>query len=533
MTTKGENPPFRHPLPDAPGRDVIADWFCLHQVAITALCVFAAALTFFGSLLYPGLGGVLNSGDSAKFQVLGHTSILVHGPGYPLVLMLGTVVRFLSLPVPDWWAMTFALSAIPGSVAITFVFLIVERLTRSIAFGLAGAIWLASASLMAVQATEAEVYALTLAFILGTSFLLILFVQTRRLNFFLAACAVYSLSFGNHLMMIMLVPMFLIVTLIHYRIVLRWRPVAIVLGFILVGASQYLYLAYIAYSPDTAYSEYMPLPPATVMELVHYILGTYFSDLYGSGMQSTLTLEALLTTFRSAYPGLSLPLVIMGVLLFFAGWARRDIAWRGLAVIYGTGLSFVPFALWYGAYDIQAFHLPVLGPFLVASVATIGWWLRDRKLAFTVLTAAALVAGLVRAGQTAMILSDREPAFAGVRSAVEELVRQSPVENPIIAMSYGVRMATLYYELRGEVPTTPTYRVHWRAIALVEDQPSVGGIVVPAEGYQFVRWIEEKRPDMTCETQEIRQSEDAAWPAYSFECHSQATSAPAAADSPG
>jgi hypothetical protein len=45
------------------------------------------------------LGGVLNTGDSAKFQTLGHTSILVHRPGHPSVLMLGTLVRALDLPV--------------------------------------------------------------------------------------------------------------------------------------------------------------------------------------------------------------------------------------------------------------------------------------------------------------------------------------------------------------------------------------------------------------------------------------------------
>lgn len=521
MTAESQHIPLKRPLAGAAWADAVADRLRAHRLAITALCVFAAALTFYGNLLYPGLGGELNSGDSAKFQTLGHSSIMVHGPGYPLVLMLGAAVRFLPLPGQDWWVMTFALSAVPASAAITLAFLVTERLTRSILMGLAGAVWLAGAGLMAVQATEAEVYALTLAFIFGVSFLLIRFVQTGRLGFFLAACAVYCLSFGNHLMMIMMVPMFLVIAAIHYRSVLRPRPLAIVFGFILLGASQYLYLAYIAYSPDTAYSEYMPLPP-TPLDLLHYILGTYFSDLYGSGLQSTLTLEALFTTFRSAYPGLSLPVVIAGAGLFLAGWRRRDAGWYGLAVLYGTGLSFVPFALWYGAYDIQAFHLPVLGPFMVAAVAAFGWWLRGRGAALACLAAAILIAGTVRAGQTAMILNSRTGTFAELRPAIVAMTDLAPVENPIVAMSYPVRMATLYYELRGEVPTKPDYSVHWRAIALVDEQPSVGGIVVPTEGYQFVRWIEQKRPDMTCRTEDIRQPGGTDWPAYSFECRTGA-----------
>lgn len=520
MSIQEPHPSLKTPFAGRSGDGPFLVWIRAHGLALTAFCVFAAALTLYGSLLYPGLGGELNSGDSAKFQVLGHTSIMVHGPGYPLVLMLGAVIRFLSLPVPEWWAMTFALSAVPGAVAVTLALLIVQRITQSLLFGLAGAVWLAGSGLLMIQATEAEVYALTLAFILGVCFLVILFVQTRRIGFFLAASALYCLSFGNHLMMIMLLPMCLLITALHYRLTLRPRILAIVLGFILLGASQYLYLAYIAHSPDTAYSEYMPLPP-TPMELVHYILGTYFSDLYGSGLHSTLTLEALLKTFRSANPGFSLPVVSAGIVLFVAGWGRRDIAWRGLAVIYATGLSFVPFALWYGAYDIQAFHLPVLGPFMVASVATIGWWLRGRRMLLGAIAVAVLAIGSWGIVQTTMVLKNRSPGFAGLRDVVATMIEQSPVEHPIVAMSYGTRMATLYHELRGALPTTPIYRVRWRAIAVIEDQPSIGGIVIPAEGYQFIRWIEEKRPDMICKTREAEPAEQKEWPAYFFECHSR------------
>lgn len=486
-------------------------------LVLTAAIIFLSWLVYYGLCLFPGLGGELNTGDSAKFQILGHTSIMVHGPGYPLVLLLGAGVRALALPFTAWWTLTFALSAAPAAFANSVSFLIVHRLTGSYVYGIAAALLLGSAGLMAIQATEAEVYALALAFILTILFLLILFVETKNIRYFVAACAVYALSFGNHLMMIMFISVFIYISIAHYRIVLRPVPVCLVLFFILLGASQYLYLAYVANDPATAYSEYMPLPPQP-MELVHYILGTYFSDLYGSGMQSTTTLEALIGTLRSAHPWISLPMIVVGILLFIAGWKYRDTSWRCLAVVYGGALAFLPFVLWYGAYDIQAFHLPMLGPLLVATVAVPGWWLRGHPALRMWVGAFLILIGTVRAGQTALVLGQREPIFTGLRPAVEQMVAQSPVERPVVAMSYELRMATLYYELRNEVPRSPIYRVRWRAITEVMDRARVGGIVVPTDGYQFVRWIEHRRPDMRCRTNIIKLPEGTRWPAYAFEC---------------
>jgi hypothetical protein len=489
----------------------------IDRVAAAAAAVFLVSLVYYGSCLFPGLGGELNPGDSAKFQILGHTSILVHGPGYPVVLAIGALVRALALPLPAWWVLTFALSAVPGAVANTFAFLITRRLTGSIGFGAAAALLLGSAGLVAVQATEAEVYALTLAFVLCIVFLLIVFVETRRLGWFLAACAVYAASFGNHLMMIMLLPLFLWMAVVHRDLLLEPRPVALAGLFILLGAAQYLFLAHVAYSPGTAYSEYMPLPPEP-MALVHYILGTYFSDLYGSGLVSTRTLEALISTLRSAHPWVSLPLIVVGAALIAAGWWRRDARWRGLALVFAAALCFVPFVLWYGAYDIRAFHGPVLGTALVAAVAALGWWARRSPAVGNALIAVLLLVGAVRAGQTAWLLATREPPFAGLEPAIEEMVAQSPVDRPLVAMSYGLRMATLYHELRGELPQAPVYRVHWRAIADVERRRPLGGIVVPTDGYQFVRWIEHHRPDLRCRTGKVRRTQPTQWPAYLFEC---------------
>lgn len=458
----------------------------------------------------------MNGGDSAKFQTLAHSQIMVHGPGYPLVLFLGAVLRALDLPVEPWRAMTFALAAVPGAVANTMAFLIVERATRSIAFGVAAAVLLGSASLMAVQATEAEVYPLALAFILATVFLLVLFVETGRRGYFLAACAVYAISFGNHLMMIMLVPLFLWVIAAHWRLLLRPRMVALVFLIFLIGACQYLYLAYIAFDPATEYSEYLPLPPAPV-ELLGYIAGTYFSGLYGSGLASTHTSETLLITLRSAHPWVSMSLIVVGVGLFAAGWRHRDAGWFALAIVLGAALSFLPFMLWYGAYDIQAFHLPVLGPLLIGAVAACGWWLGRWKMLQHAAALLLIVFGIWRAGIVADRLMEREPIFTNLPEAVEALVSQAPVDAPLVSMSYNLRMAVLYHELLGDLPEA-RYRVPWRVDSTVVESQPVSGIVVPTDGDQLLRWIEHRHPHLACRSQPLEQASSTPWPAYWFQC---------------
>lgn len=488
---------------------------------LIAACVLCFWIIYYGYCIFPGLGGMLNAGDSAKFQTLGHTSILVHGPGYPLILMLGSAVRTLSLPWEPWWVMTFLMASVPGAVANTMTFLIVGRLTRSVVFGLAAAMLLGSAGLMAVQSTEAEVYPLALAFILSTGFLLLRFIETKQQGYFIAACGVYALSFGNHLMMIMMVPVFLWVTAAHFRILLRSKTIVTVLLLVMAGASQYLYLAWVTHMPTTAYSEYLPLPPTT-SDLLSYIAGTYFSDLYGSGLASTQTTEVLLNTLSFAHPRLSAPIIIAGILAFASGWWRRDAGWTGPALILGIGLAFMPFILWYGAYDIRAFHLPVLGPLLIGSIGAVGWFLARWPKARLSVGMILLAFGVLRAGEMAGYLSAREPVFDGLVETLEVIVPQSPVDNPVVSMTYDMRMATLYHELLNEVPQPASYRVTWRTADEIAKRDPVGGLVVPTDGGQFLQWIEYRHPNLFCRTRPVEQQTGTRWPAYGFLCEERA-----------
>src|SRR5690606_33290536 len=119
-----------------------------------------------------------------------------------------------------------------------------------------------------------------------------------------------------------------------------------------------------------------------------------------------------------------------------------------------------PFVLWYGAWDIRAFHLPVLIPLLAGAVACIGWWLRSRPRLLQAFAAVVLIVGAARTAAVAESLLDRQPKFAGLDAALQEIVAKAPMQRPIVAMSYDMRMAALYYELQGKLPPA-VYRLEW------------------------------------------------------------------------
>lgn len=491
-----------------------------YQRLIIAAGLFFGFAAYYGICLYPGVGGEINGGDSAKFQVLAHAQIMVHGPGYPLYLMLSAALRALDLPVPGWWQIAFAFSAVPGALATSFAFLIANRATGSVRFGLAAALLLGGAHLMAIQATEAEVYALNIAFVLAVVYFLLLFVETERLFFFLTASAIYAISFGNHLMMVMLLPLFVALSVRHYRMLLRPKPIAIVAAFILLGASQYLYLAYVAYDPATGYSEYMPLPP-TPEALLNYIIGTYFSDLYGSGLNSSRTLAALGDTFQNAHPWLSIPLVVAGLAVFlFRGRGLRDPAWRKIALVFAAALCFLPFVLWYGAWDIEAFHLPLLALALLAATASIGWATRTRPLIFRSLGLLLILIGAARIAQTGVNLTDRESPFEGIVPQIKAVVAQLPPgdEKPILALGYGVRMAAMYHYFAGHLPRGPEYRLAWRMPGDIARRSMIIGAMMPESALEFVRRVQQVRPDLTCQTRPLTIPGHNKHQAYSFCC---------------
>lgn len=139
--------------PDAPGRRPLADQRRARLSCLLGLVVFALYVV----TLFPGVGGVYNHGDSAKFQFLGAVPGIGHPPGNPLYLALLSLVQRVPLG-------TAALRANLASAACAAAS---AGLLADAAYRLRGALaaWLTAAAFALggaswIFATEAEVYAL-------------------------------------------------------------------------------------------------------------------------------------------------------------------------------------------------------------------------------------------------------------------------------------------------------------------------------------------------------------------------------------
>lgn len=202
------------------------------------------------------LPGLAFWGDSAKFQYIGKVLGTPHQPGYPLYTLLNYV--FISAIPKGTLAFRVNLLSTCCMIAALLVFLnLLLYLYRrpwaafitALIFAFAYSTWL--------YAIIPEVYGLNLLFMVGVINLLLRWRSTRTDRYFYAACLVYAISFGNHQVMIALLPSFFYLTWItDRRVFLEPRKIAWVIGCVLLGLALYLYIPWRTNDPGTAYLEF-------------------------------------------------------------------------------------------------------------------------------------------------------------------------------------------------------------------------------------------------------------------------------------
>ena len=162
-------------------------------------------MAVFAFLLYHStlLAGV-DFGDTASFQAAIGDLNLSPRQAYPLYFALGNLVAWLAGGEPAFGLNLF--SAIAGALAAGVLTLIACELTGSLAAGLVGGLMLASSYTFWTQAIIAEVYALHLL-LMGLVLSALLWWDRRPGPGRLAVVfGLYALSFGNHLMTVLLAP---------------------------------------------------------------------------------------------------------------------------------------------------------------------------------------------------------------------------------------------------------------------------------------------------------------------------------------
>ena len=290
------------------------------------------------------------SGDTAKFQFLGHVPGTAHEPGAPTYLLALEVFDHL-FPFGTPAFRASLLSAIFAILTLVMINRILRRLEVSRFHAATGAALLGATPVFWSQAVIAELYTLHALFLSVILWAFIRWRQEGSVRLFAAGCAATALSFGNHLTTITVVPaLAVLVYRIDPRTFIEPRRLAIATGCILVGASQYLLLFIRAASPTAAYVE---MAPTDLSSFMYYIAGGQFTGQwypYSWAWVVFVRLPVVAGFFWHELGLLILP-AAAGIALI------RDREVRLFLILAAAGT--VAFSAGYVIHDVYIYYLPV------------------------------------------------------------------------------------------------------------------------------------------------------------------------------
>jgi hypothetical protein len=319
------------------------------RMLIVSLLVAAGAFAMYRATLLPSL----DFGDTAAFQDAGGTLEITPRQGYPLYFAIGNVIVWLAGREPAF-GMNLA-SAVCAALACGVLTWVAADLTASLTAGIFTGVLFAASYTFWSQAIIAEVYALHVLMVAASLAALAWWAKRPeslpRLATFFAA---YALGFGNHLMMVLLLPaatIFLTITIPGgLRGLLRGRVVGLAVGIAALGALQYAWNFRSMYSAS--------IPPAGLAEA----LQAFWFDVTKSDWRSTMVMgvdeSALRPRLGMYWFDVTQQFGTFGVAVALVGLAALVRRWRvGLLVLTGWLVSAL-FAYTYNVGDAHVFFIP-------------------------------------------------------------------------------------------------------------------------------------------------------------------------------
>jgi hypothetical protein len=347
---------------------------------------------------YPGLGGRVNYGDSAKFAFLGAIGGIGHPPGNPLY----TLLTVLAVRVPGLTPATAVtlLSALFGAATIALVYGTARR-TFSAVSALAAAGAVALGPIFWTFSTEPEVYTLNTFFIAlavaGATAAPLGDLSKKRegavLRWGALALASALAGLGNHLTIICLFPPLLVQLGARLPTTFGGRarsgsmllPVAVVLAGLIVGGGSYGYLLLRRNAAE--YSEFSA------------VLGseTFVDFVTAKAKHTEMRLPTAAVLFGEILPRIAEFLqrqwAFPMLLCVGAGWQPLVAAWgrRPVLFLLASALLFTAFPCYFRIPDGDGHLLPVYvfaAPFLAA-------WIDARGTSVAKFAKVAVLAALI------------------------------------------------------------------------------------------------------------------------------------------
>lgn len=341
-------------------------------VMLGAAIVFLILFTLYLDTLAP----TVLTFDSATLQTRAYVLGIGYPTGYPTYIMLGKL--FTYLPFGDVAYRVNLSSAVYGALAGAVIYLTARRTMsgeKSIfAHGAAGlaALVFATGPTFWSQAIQAEVYSLNMLLVALTLYALLVWRDSRRDEYLLAAALLAGLSMTAHMTSGLLVPAALLfVFLVDRTQLVRVQLAAKGAGLFILGLSPYLYLPIRAsMDPPANYAD-----PSNLQNFWFILSGGNFR-----GQMFVFGLDRLLERLDLYYGELvrQFPMVLLvGAALGVLVLLLKD---RPLTALLGTLLAgYLIFALEYGISDINPYFIPtylLLALFLAAGLGWLLEWLR-------------------------------------------------------------------------------------------------------------------------------------------------------------
>ena len=425
-------------------------WLLVARRAWMPVAALIVWLTSFGVYLTTVAPTVLavtgHTRDAGKFQIAAPLLGTGHPTGYPTYIMLGKL--FTYLPFGDVAYRVNLMSAFFGALAAALLFLVVWELGGLPLPAAGAALILAFSATFWSQATIAEVYTMNAAFLLGVTYLLLLWRRKRRGAFLLVAALLYGISLGNHASMVLLAPAYLVLAAAGRRRELSVRLLASTATLAILGAAVYLYVPIRGFAG--AWHSYR-YPASTTAEVWRLVTGG--SSLHarmGSGLSemgvNLSRYAAELTNQAPGWLGWILAVLLLGLGgLGFAAMVRRDLP-VGVFVLLAFGAELL-YALNYRIADIAVYYIPT---YLLLAV---GFAIGVSTLASRSLWAGvfASMIPLLLAGAMAVTNHqhvDRSEEY-GARAAAEALLKRLP-PNAVVYGKQAIVPAVYLTRVEGE-----------------------------------------------------------------------------------
>lgn len=329
------------------------------RALLAAIACAAMAYAVYAATAFPGVGGRVNRGDSAKFQFLGSIGGVSHPPGNPLYLLVSAAARKVF-----WFAQPATVathtSAVCAAAALGFLFDALRR-TQGFVRAAVAVICVGLGPLFWTLSTEAEVYTMNVLFLGVAAWGIARWSELRDRRSLAVGLGAFVLAFGNHGTIVAALPAFVAVAvLVHRETRIPWVlwVVGALASLVALGAYAYIPLR----ARVAGYSELNP--HFTNKELWEYLRAKQFSSSFNVPSMSALVDKRMPEIARRLGEQWLWPqLLLIGVGVHRA-WHRA----RPLAVFCAlAGAGFIAFTVLYDIQDSEGFYVPaafVLGAFL-------------------------------------------------------------------------------------------------------------------------------------------------------------------------